>query len=77
LQFFHEDTLEIRDYFVDDEIPGFSGALDFRQLRDRFLASEDLCTSTAQRAQARALAEHTYALRAKRMIDTLSREGLL
>jgi spore maturation protein CgeB len=77
LQFFHEDTLEIRDYFDDDEVPGFSGAREFRHLRDRFLGSTELRASTAGRAQERALAEHTYVLRARRVIDTLSREGLL
>lgn len=77
VQFFHEDTLEIRDYFDEDEVPGFSGTLGFQHLRDRFLASAPLRASTARRAQERALAEHTYALRAERMIETLSREGLL
>ena len=77
VQFFHEDTLEIRDYFEEDEIPGFSGLHDFTRLRDRFLAAEELCRVTATRAQERAVAEHTYALRAGRMIETLSREGLL
>ncbi len=77
VQFFHEDTLEIRDYFKEDEVPGFSGLHDFTCLRDRFLTAEKLCRATASRAQERALAEHTYALRARRMIETLSREGLL
>lgn len=77
LQFFHEDTPEIRDYFAESEIPGFSGSLDFRRLRDQFLADTGSRLDTARRAQARALAEHTYALRARRVIDTLSHEGLL
>ncbi len=77
LQFFHEDTLEIRDYFEEDEIPGFSGSLDFRHLLDRFLPAEDLRRHTAGRAQQRALSEHSYAMRARRMLDILSREGLL
>lgn len=76
LQFFHEDTLEIRDYFEADEMPGFSGLHDFMRLRDRFLSPEPR-GATAARAQKRALAEHTYALRARQMIGTLSREGLL
>lgn len=77
LQFFHEDTLEIRDYFEEDEIPGFSARHDFSHLCDRFLTTEVLRTGTAARAQERALAEHTYASRARRMIETLSGEGLL
>ncbi len=77
VQFFHEDSLEIRDYFEEDEIPGFSGLHDFIQLRDRFLIAEKLRRATATRAQDRAVAEHTYARRAERMIETLSREGLL
>ena len=77
LQFFHEDTLEIRDYFEEDEIPGFSGSLDFRRLLDRFLPARELRTRTAMRAQQRALSEHSYASRAQRMVDILFREGLL
>ncbi len=77
LQFFHEDTLEIRDYFEEDEIPGFSGSLDFRRLLDRFLPAGDLRARTSRRAQQRALAEHSYARRAQRMADILFREGLL
>lgn len=77
LQFFHEDTLEIRDYFEEDEVPGFSGTLDFAHLRDRFLTTETLRAGTAKRAQDRALAEHTYAVRAHRLTDTLSQAGLL
>ena len=76
LQLFHEDTLEIRDYFEEDEVPGFSSLHDFIPLRDRFLAMEPR-RATAARAQRRALAEHTYAARARQMIETLSREGLL
>ena len=77
MQLFHEDTPEIRDYFEEDEIPGFSGALDFQRLRDRFLQADALRIATATRAQQRALREHTYALRARRMVETLADAGLL
>ncbi len=77
MQLFHEDTPEIRDYFEEDEIPGFSGALEFQRLRDRFLQDDGLRLATAARAQRRALAEHSYALRARRLVETLIGEGLL
>ena len=77
MQLFHEDTPEIRDYFDEDEIPGFSGPLEFQRLRDRFLQADDLRIGTARRAQRRALTEHTYALRARHLVETLVVEGLL
>ena len=77
MQLFHEDTPEIRDYFEEDEIPGFSGALEFQRLRDRFLPDDALRTGTALRAQQRALADHSYARRARHLVETLVGEGLL
>ncbi len=77
MQLFHEDTPEIRDYFDEDEIPGFSGAHEFRRLLDRFLQADALRLDTATRAQRRALAEHSYAQRARHLVDTLVGEGLL
>ncbi len=77
LQFFHEDTLEIRDYFEDDEVPGFSGALDFRRLLHQFLAAPELRRATARRAQQRALEAHSYASRAGAMLRCLADEGML
>ena len=77
LQFFHEDTLEIRDYFEDDEIPGFSGALDFRRLLHQFRGAPELGRATARRAQQRALAEHSYESRAGTLLGYLRGEGLL
>ncbi len=77
MQLFHEDTPEIRDYFDEDEIPGFSGVLEFRRLCDRFLQADATRLGTAARAQRRALAEHSYARRARRLVETLVGEGLL
>lgn len=77
LQFFHEETPEIREYFSDDEVPGFTSPHEFRGLLKRFLADPAAREDAAGRAQARSLAEHTYALRARSLAATLSREGLL
>ena len=77
LQFFHEETREIREYFAADEVPGFSAAADFADIRDRYLASDHLRTQTAMRAQTRALQQHSYAHRANQMVTTLRTGGLL
>ncbi len=77
MQFFLEDTLEIRDYFAEDEIPGFTGVLDFRCMLERYLGAPELRRATALRAQRRALEQHSYRGRARQMLDGLSRENLL
>ncbi len=77
MQLFHEDSPEIRDYFEEDEVPGFSGALEFQRLLDRFVQADALRTETAARAQRRALADHSYARRARQLVETLVGEGLL
>ncbi len=77
LQLFHEDTLELRRYFDETQIPGFSAPADFAALRDRYLGSETLRFEAAVSAQRRALAQHSYAHRAREMIATLRTQGLL
>ena len=77
VQFFHEDTYEIRRYFSPDEIPTFSNKREFDALARRYFDSPALRHSTARRAQQRALAEHTYAHRMQAMVDTLKAQALL
>ena len=77
LQFFHEDTYEIRRYFDQDEVPSFSTAGEFQTLLRDFLHDDHSREAVALKAQHRALAEHTYMHRAQHMIDTLRVEGLL
>jgi spore maturation protein CgeB len=77
VQFFHEDTYEIRRYFAADEVPSFSNKLEFDRLLKRYMDSPALRHATARKAQARALAEHTYARRMVTMMETLKTEGLL
>ncbi len=77
VQFFHEDTYEIRHYFTPEELPCFSTVHDFAPLLRRYLTDDAACHATAQAAQSRALAEHTYAHRAQRVIDTLKAEAML
>ena len=77
VQFFHEDTYEIRDYFAPEELPCFSTAADFGVLLRRYLSDGAARDATAAAAQRRALAEHTYAHRAQRMVDILKAEALL
>jgi len=77
LQFFHEDTPEIRDYFTEDEVPGFSSPHEFRRQLQRFLPDPAARLGAAKRAQARALADHSYAHRARSLVSTLGHEGLL
>lgn len=77
MQFFLEDTLEIREYFAEDEVPGFTGALEFRDMLELYLAAPELRRDTALRAQQRALRQHSYGARANQMLDSLVREGLL
>ncbi len=77
VQFFHEDTYEIRRYFTLEELPCFSTVSDFAPLLRLFLTDPARRHATAAAAQRRALAEHTYAHRAQRMIDILHAEALL
>ncbi len=77
VQVFHEDTFEMRRYFTPEELPGFSTPAEFAALRDRFLGDAAARHSAAIAAQRRALGEHTYAHRARQVIDTLRAEGLL
>lgn len=76
VQFFHEDTYEIRRYFKPDEVPSFSNPREFAALLAAYLNDDEKSLQTAGRAQKRALAEHTYAHRAKHVIDTLKTQGL-
>ncbi|WP_051625779.1 CgeB family protein [Kozakia baliensis] len=76
-QVFHEDTYELRRYFKADEIPTFSNKIDFDRLIARYLDNPKLRLETAQRAQARTLAEHTYGNRIRDVIDVLEKEKLL
>lgn len=77
VQFFHEDTYEIRDYFTPQEVPCFSTVADFQALLRQHLSDGATRDATAMAAQRRALAEHTYAHRAQRMTDVLQAESLL
>jgi spore maturation protein CgeB len=77
VQFFHEDTYEIRRYFRKDELPSFSNKREFDDLLNIYLNSDEVCLQTAERAQKRAVAEHTYAHRARYVVDTLKIQGLL
>ncbi len=77
VQFFHEDTYEIRDYFTPEQVPCFSTVADFEALLRRYLSDGAARDSTAVAAQSRALAEHTYAHRAQRLLDILQAEALL
>lgn len=77
LQFFHEDTFEIRRYFTPNEVPTFSNPADFQDLIARYLHDEPERSRTVLAAQRRALAEHTYANRAQRVLDVLRAEELL
>ena len=77
VQFFHEDTYEIRRYFTAAELPSFSTPHDFAPLLRHFLSDGSARDAAAAAAQRRALAEHTYAHRAQRVIGTLQAEGLL
>lgn len=76
VQFFHEDTFEIRRYFTKDEIPSFSNQVEFDRLLERYLSQAELGLRTAELAQKRALSEHTYAHRARHVVDTLKAKGL-
>ncbi len=77
LQFFHDETSEIRDYFAEDEVPGFSALFDFRRLLRDYLSAPELRAATVRRAQRHALEAHSYASRARQMLRCLSSEGLL
>ena len=77
VQLFHEDSYEIRHYFTPAEVPCFSTVHDFQDLLRRYLTNPPARHATAAAAQKRALAEHTYAHRAQRVVDTLQAEALL
>lgn len=76
-QIFHEDTAELRHYFTEDEVPSFSSRRDFTRLCDRLLGDHAERIALARRAQNRAVNEHTYALRAERIVSVLRNEALL
>ena len=76
VQFFHEDTYEIRRYFTAAEVPAFSNQAEFGQLLQRYLGDTESGLYTAELAQRRALSEHTYAHRAHHVIETLKANGL-
>ncbi len=76
LQFFHEDTYEMRSYFAKEEIPAFSNQVEFDSLLEYYLAEDERGLKTAELAQKRALSEHTYAHRARHVVDTLRTRGL-
>jgi spore maturation protein CgeB len=77
LQFFHEDTYEIRRYFRKEEMPCFSNPIEFEQLLHAYLSDEGLSRQTTALAQNRAVSEHTYFHRAQNMVATLQAKGLL
>jgi spore maturation protein CgeB len=77
VQLFHEDSFELRRYFTRDEVPTFSTPREFAGLLHRLLGDPNARAGIAVAAQRRAMAEHTYAHRARQVVDTLRAEGLL
>ena len=77
LQLFHEDTSEMKRYFTQAEVPCFSTPAEFHSLVQLFTRDVEARNAVTLAAQRRTLAEHTYAHRAQRIIDTLHTEGLL
>jgi spore maturation protein CgeB len=77
VQLFHEDTFEMRRYFTRQELPTFSTPREFAALLHRFIGDAGARHDAALAAQRRALAEHTYAHRARQVVDTMRAEGLL
>ena len=75
-QLFHEDTYEIRRYFTKEEVPSFSNRIEFDRLLAFYLAEPERGLRTAELAQKRALGEHTYAHRARNVVETLKARGL-
>ncbi len=76
VQLFHEDTYEIRRYFTKDEVPAFSNQVEFDRLLAYYLAEPERGLRTAELAQKRALSEHTYAHRARHVVETIKTQGL-
>nr|WP_321985003.1 glycosyltransferase [uncultured Lichenicoccus sp.] len=76
VQFFHEDTYEIRRYFTAAEVPAFSNQAEFGRLLEKHLGDAEHALCTAELAQRRALSEHTYAHRAHHVIEMLKTNGL-
>ena len=76
VQLFHEDTYELRSYFTRDEVPSFSNQIEFDRLLDYYLSEPERGLKTAELAQKRALGEHTYAHRARHVVETLKTKGL-
>ncbi len=76
VQFFHEDTYELRRYFTREEVPSFSNQIEFDSLLEHYLSEDERGLKTAELAQKRALSEHTYAHRARHVVETLKSRGL-
>ncbi len=76
VQFFHEDTYEIRRYFTSEEVPAFSNQAEFARLLATYLGDAERGLCTAELAQRRALSEHTYAHRAHHVLEMLKVSGL-
>ena len=69
-QLLFADSLEVLDYFdVGREILLFDGPSDFSAQLDRLLADGELACSIGAAARRRALADHTYAARARRVLE--------
>ncbi|WP_178133512.1 CgeB family protein [Vineibacter terrae] len=71
------ESVELFDYFArDTEILAFSSVGEFADIVDHVRGDPDAATALADRAQARARAEHTYDHRMLAMLDVLQRNRL-
>ena len=72
-QLYFVESLEIEDYYAPDtEIVLYDSATEFARHAAALLADEAGCTGIAAAAQARTLADHTYAHRARRLLEMLA-----
>lgn len=69
-QLLFADSLEVLDYFeLGSEILLFDGPADFRVQLERLLADGELAQSIGAAARRRALRDHTYAARARTLLE--------
>lgn len=72
-QMYFVESLEIEDYYVPDkEIVLYNSVAEFERKLEALLHEPSRCTAIAASGQARTLADHTYANRARSILDAVA-----
>lgn len=73
VQLFFVESLEIEEYYMPDkEIFLFDAVADFEKIATMLLEQPEYASQVAAAAQQRTMRDHTYASRAKRLVDVVA-----